>query len=440
MRGEAEGGAGRWPGIEEAIRAGRSPDASAIEGVTGSVVELGAQGAAIEGALLREQVLGFGPLESWIVQPSVTDVLVNGDGSVWVDRGVGVEDTGLVLDAGAARALVTRLAGLARRRLDEAQPWVDGVLPGGVRLHAILPPLAESGTQLSLRVPRHQPVGVDGLVALGAVESDDGSNRGLASVLKRVIAARASFVVIGGTGAGKTTVLGALLSECAPDERIVVVEDVRELAPAHPHVVRLQGRMPNVEGVGGVTMVDLVRQALRMRPDRLVVGEVRGAEVREMLAALNTGHDGGAGTVHANGIEEVPARLEALGALAGLGREAVHAQLRGALQVVIEVARVGSARFVRAVGVTRWTGTEVVVDEALAVVGVPGTSGAWLRRGPGAGRLEELLGGHAPNGAASAAAHTTHDSQGCPAHNGPKDPAYESQGCPGHDAPGEVVA
>lgn len=396
------GGAPRWPGIEEAIRAGRAPDASAIAGVTGSVVELGAEGAAVEGALLREQVLGFGPLEPWVAQARVTDVLVNGDGAVWVDRGAGVEATGVVLGAAAARALATRLAGLARRRLDEAQPWVDGVLPGGVRLHAILPPLAEAGTHLSLRVPRHQPVGVEGLVQLGAVGS------GLAGVLRRVVAARLSFVVVGGTGVGKTTVLGALLSECAPTERIVVVEDVRELDPAHPHVVRLQGRMPNVEGVGGVTMVDLVRQALRMRPDRLVVGEVRGSEVREMLAALNTGHDGGAGTVHANGIEEVPARLEALGALAGLGREAVHAQLRGAVQVVVEVARVGPARFVRAVGVTRWTGAEVVVDEAL-VAGVPGRGGheelgvgvgagaalgeGELWRGPGADRLEALLRG-----------------------------------------------
>lgn len=395
-------GATRWPGIEEAIRAGRSPDASEIAGVTGAVVELGAEGAAIEGALLREQVLGFGPLEPWIAQASVTDVLVNGDGAVWVDRGGGVEQTGVVLDAAAARALATRLAGLARRRLDEAQPWVDGVLPGGVRLHAILPPLAEAGTHLSLRVPRHQPVGVDGLVRLGAVGD------GLASVLRQVVAARVSFLVIGGTGVGKTTVLGALLSECVPDERIVVVEDVRELAPAHPHVVRLQGRMPNVEGVGGVTMVDLVRQALRMRPDRLVVGEVRGPEVREMLSALNTGHDGGAGTVHANGLEEVPARLEALGALAGLGREAVHAQLRGAVQVVIEVARVGSARFVRAIGVTRWAGVEVVVDEALAVVGVPGEVGCVVRRAVGAERLDELLRAAGTGGpAASDAANPT---------------------------------
>lgn len=378
---------GRWPGIEEAIRAGRAPDPSLIEELTGEVVELGVDGAVAEGAQLRERVLGYGPLERWVTAPEVTDVLVNGDGSVWVDRGGGVEDAGLVLEPAAARALATRLAGLARRRLDEAQPWVDGVLPGGVRLHAILPPLAESGTHLSLRVPRRQPVGVDGLLALGAV------GRAMGSVLRRVVAARLSFLVVGGTGVGKTTVLGALLAECPPDQRIVVVEDVRELAPAHPHVVRLQGRTANVEGIGAVTLVDLVRQGLRMRPDRLVVGEVRGAEVRELLAALNTGHDGGSGTLHANGLEETPARIEALGALAGLGRDAVHAQLRGAVQVVVDVARMGAVRYVRAVGVTRWTGTEVVVDEAFTVRGRRGQAPDLddVVRGPGAPGLEQRL-------------------------------------------------
>lgn len=395
----------RTAGVQEAIRSGRPPDATVIADLTGGV-ELGVDGAAAEGERLRSQVLGLGPLASWVAHPGVTDVLVNGDGRVWVDRGEGVEDTGVVLDSAGARVLAVRLAGLARRRLDDAQPWVDGVLPGGVRLHAILPPVAEAGTHLSLRVPRHQPAGVAGLQALGAVGDE------LAEVLRRIVAARLSFLVVGGTGVGKTTVLAALLAECGPGERLVVVEDVRELAPHHPHVVRLQGRTSNVEGRGAVTMVDLVRQALRMRPDRLVVGEVRGAEVRELLSALNTGHDGGAGTVHANGIGETPARLEALGALAGLGREAVHAQLRGAVQVVVDVARAGSVRYVRAVGVTRWDGVEVVVDEALVVGAAPDRSdahahpggvraepsaiggrgrGGCLRRGPGADRLEELL-------------------------------------------------
>lgn len=370
--------------IDDFIRAGTPPDASVIAGLTADVVELGSVGAAAEGERLRSAVLGFGPLEGLLGEPSVTDVVVNGDGAVWVDRGDGMQRADLVLEAPAARALATRLAGLARRRLDDAQPWVDGVLPGGVRLHAILPPLAEGGTHLSLRVPRHQPAGVEGLLALGAVDAQ------MARTLRLVVDARCSFLVVGGTGAGKTTILGALLSQCPPSDRIVVVEDVRELDPAHPHVVRLQGRGANVEGAGSVTMVDLVRQALRMRPDRLVVGEVRGGEVREMLAALNTGHDGGAATVHANGMAEVPARLEALGALAGLGREALHAQLRGAVQVVIEVRRVGPRRVVSGLGVTRWSESEVVVDPALDVDAATGR----VRVGPGAQALDRLLAGH----------------------------------------------
>ena len=242
------------------------------------------------------------------------------------------------VEADDLRPLAVRLAGVAGRRLDDAQPWVDGVLPGGVRLHAVLPPLADGGPHLSLRFARHRPGGVDALERLGAVTPD------LATLLREVVAARTSLVVTGGTGAGKTTVLAALVAECPADQRVVVVEDVRELDPAHPHVVRLQGRGPNVEGVGGVTLVDLVRQALRMRPDRLVVGEVRGAEVRELLAALNTGHEGGMSTVHANGPEEVPARFEALGALAGMPRDAVHAQLREALRVVVHVTRRGGSQ------------------------------------------------------------------------------------------------
>ena len=162
-------GAVHWPGVNAAIREGRAPDAGVIAELTDGVVALGSRGAAVEGERMRERVLGFGPLEQWVGAPEVTDVLVNGDGSVWVDRGGGVESTGQVVSAPDVRALATRLAGLARRRLDEAQPWVDAVLPGGVRLHAILPPLAERGTHLSLRVARRQPVGVAGLRTLGSV-------------------------------------------------------------------------------------------------------------------------------------------------------------------------------------------------------------------------------------------------------------------------------
>ena len=236
---------------------------------------------------------------------------------------------------------------------------------------------------MSLRIPRVQPSGVGGLEAIGAVRGEQGS------VLRSLIQRRLSFVVTGGTGAGKTTLLGGLLAQCPPGERLVLVEDVRELTPRHPHVISLQGRGANVEGAGSVTMVDLVRQALRMRPDRLVVGEVRGAEVRELLAALNTGHDGGAGTLHANGVEEVVARFEALGALAGLTPAAVHAQLRGAVRVVIHVARVGAARFVRDIAVVR-AGSVPEVVPALA------RSGDEVARGPGWQELAVLLGGGLP--------------------------------------------
>jgi pilus assembly protein CpaF len=235
--------------------------------------------------------------------------------------------------------LAQRLALLAGRRLDDAQPWVDGQLTGvgtggfAVRLHAVLPPVAVGGTCLSLRVLRPATQDLAALIAAGAIAPD------AAGLLAEIISARLAFLVSGGTGAGKTTLLAAMLNAVAPNERIVCVEDAAELAPRHPHLVKLVARCANVEGVGEVTVRQLVRQALRMRPDRIVVGEVRGAEVVDLLAVLNTGHDGGSGTVHANNPAEVPARLEALGALGGLDRGALHSQLAAAVQVLLHVSR-----------------------------------------------------------------------------------------------------
>jgi pilus assembly protein CpaF len=242
-------------------------------------------------------------------------------------------------DEAAVRRLAQRLALAAGRRLDDAQPWVDGQLTGvgtggfAVRLHAVLPPVAVGGTCMSLRVLRPATQDLAALIAAGAIAPT------AAALIDDIIAARLAFLVSGGTGAGKTTLLSAMLNAVAPDERIVCVEDAAELAPPHPHLVRLVARCANVEGVGEVTVRQLVRQALRMRPDRIVVGEVRGAEVVDLLAALNTGHDGGAGTVHANNPGEVPARLEALGAVGGLDRGALHSQLAAAVQVLLHVAR-----------------------------------------------------------------------------------------------------
>ena len=322
------------------IRAGRPPAPSTVAAVGRAArVVLGADGEASVTAALAATVLGAGPLEEVLQESGVTDVVVNGDGGVWVDRGCGMRRVDLDLGSIAdRRALAVRLAGIAGRRLDDATAYVDAVLPSGVRLHAILPPLVTGGPHLTFRVPSRIPPSFAALQAMGMFPA------GWGPVLAALVDRKVSYVVTGGTGAGKTTLLGAMLGLVPPAERLVIVEDVRELAVGHPHVVHLEGRPPNVEGVGEVTMVTLVRQALRMRPDRLVVGEVRGAEVRELLAALNTGHEGGCGTIHANAVGDVVARFEALGALGGMTRQAVHAQLLSAVRVVIHVRRGADGR------------------------------------------------------------------------------------------------
>ncbi|MGZ6804596.1 MAG: TadA family conjugal transfer-associated ATPase, partial [Nocardioidaceae bacterium] len=283
---------------------------------------------------LQSEIVGAGPLQPLLADPLVTDVLVNGPDEVWVDRGSGLVRAPVrFADEAAVRRLAVRLAAPTGRRLDDAQPWVDARLPDGVRLHAVLPPVVPGGTCLSLRVPRRRAFALAELEASRTVPPDG------AALLERLVAARVAFLVTGGTGTGKTTLLSALLSLADPGHRLLLVEDAGELAPEHPHVVRLEARPPNVEGAGEVSLRDLVRQALRMRPDRLVVGEVRGAEVVDLLAALNTGHEGGCGTLHANGAADVPARLEALAAVAGLGRAALHSQLASGLRVVVHLVR-----------------------------------------------------------------------------------------------------
>jgi pilus assembly protein CpaF len=277
---------------------------------------------------------GAGPLEPLLREPGVTDVLVNGAGPVWVDRGLGIERSDVVIpDEAGLRRLAQRLVTACGRRLDDAVPHADARLADGTRVHAILPPLSPQGTCLSLRLPPRRTFTLAELIAAGSVPADG------AALLESLVAARLAFVVTGGTGSGKTTVLSTLLSLVPSHERLLLVEDAAELRPSHPHVVRLEARLPNAEGAGGIDLAVLVRQALRMRPDRLVVGEVRGAEVRELLAALNTGHEGGCGTLHANRAEHVPARFEALGAAAGLSRAAVHSQLGAALDAVVHLVR-----------------------------------------------------------------------------------------------------
>lgn len=329
----------------------------------------------------EDEMSGAGPLEPLLRDPSTTDVLVNAPDEVWVDQGAGLRRVPVRFpDDAAVRRLAVRLAASAGRRLDDASPWVDAALSDGIRLHAILPPVSDGATRLSLRVLRHRAFELADLVAAGTLTAQS------SDLLNAVVTARLAFLVSGGTGSGKTTLLSTLLGLVDPAERLVLVEDAAELRPGHPHVVRLVARPPNVEGAGQVSLQELVRQALRMRPDRLVVGETRGAEVADLLAAMNTGHEGGAGTVHANSAAEVPARMEALGSLAGLGAPAVCSQLLAAVDAVVHLRRdrAGVRRVVEIAVLERAGGL------AGAAVAVP----AWRRDGgpcEAAGRLLSLL-------------------------------------------------
>lgn len=332
---------------------------------------------------LRGDVLGAGILEPLLRLPGVTDVLVNGADQVYLDRGAGLERTEVRFPGDeAVRRLAQRLAAGGGRRLDDATPYVDVRLPDGTRLHAVLAPLARPGTIVSLRVPTRRAFTLDDLVDAGACGAAG------ARLLADLVAARLAFLVSGGTGSGKTTLLGTLLGLADPGERLVLVEDSAELAPDHPHVVALEARPPNLEGAGEITVRDLVRQALRMRPDRLVVGEVRGAEVTDLLAALNTGHEGGCGTIHANSAGDVPARVEALALAAGLPRAAVHSQFASAVDAVVHLGRDrGGVRRLREVAVPRRQPDGLVSMSTAVEFAHDGS----VREGPGADALATRL-------------------------------------------------
>ena len=331
---------------------------------------------------LRRNSVGAGPLEPLLRQPGITDVLVNGPDQVYVDRGYGLELTSVRFrDDDGVRRLAQRLAAMVGRRLDDASPYVDARLPDGTRVHAMLSTIAAPGTCLSLRVPARRTFSLAEMIASGMISMD------AAALLRRMVDAKLAFLISGGTGSGKTTLLAALLALVPRSERLLIVEDSRELAPDHPHAIRLEARPPNAELVGAITMTDLVRQSLRMRPDRVVIGEVRGAEISDLLMALNTGHEGGCGTVHANSARDVPARLEALGALGGLSREVLHAQLAAALDTVVHITRKDGRRWVNEMCVLqRGPGGLVEAEQAVQFDLEAGTV-----LGPGRRRLEWLL-------------------------------------------------
>lgn len=332
---------------------------------------------------LAAELSGAGPLEE-LMSREVTDILVNGPDEVWVDDGGGLRRTEVRFESeDAVRRLAQRLAAQAGRRLDAAVPYVDARLPGGARLHAVLPPVAPSGTCVSLRLPPRRMFTLEQLADRGMV-----TPRG-AALLGALVRGRAPFLVTGGTGTGKTTLLSCLLSLVDPRERIVLAEDSPELRPEHPHVVRLQTRPANIEGSGEVCLQTLVRQALRMRPDRLVVGEARGPEIVSLLGALNTGHEGGAGTLHANSAGDVPARVEALGCAAGLDRAAVHSRLAATRVMIVHLVRGSQGRRVAELRVLRRDGSGLV----RSVPAVSFDSDGTCREHPGAEEVTARLGG-----------------------------------------------
>ncbi len=313
---------------------------------------LDARGLFLPGAVpsrrrRTDRLVEFEELAALVADASVTDVLVVGGVGTWVDRGAGLVAVRPRLTEGRVRELATRLVALGGRHVDETTPCADVRHGDGVRVHVVLAPVSVAGTALSIRLPQvHRPT-------LAALERSGTFTTVPRAVVEDAVDRRRNVLVTGATGSGKTTLLAAMLGAVPTNERIVTVEDVAELRIAHPHVVALEARQANAEGAGALGLDRLVREALRMRPDRIVVGECRGAEVRELVSALNTGHDGGAGTVHANGTADVAARLEALGALAGLGAEALARQAVSAFDLVLHVERRQGGRVLGGVGTLR---------------------------------------------------------------------------------------
>jgi len=324
---------------------------------------LGAEAVQALAESLCEQALAADPIAGLVIDPTVTDVLVNGPEEIWIERADQLERVGAVFaDEAAVRRYAQRLAVQAGRRFDDASPFVDARLPDGTRLHAILPPLAVKGTTISLRIPRRRTYTLQELQDVGTLNADG------AAVLAEIVHKRLPFLVTGGAGTGKTTLLSTLLSLAEPGERLVIVEDCAELTPDHPHVVRLETRPPNQEGRGEITVRDLIKQALRMRPTRIVLGEARGGEIMDLFTALNTGHEGGCGTLHANRPQDIPARIEALALLAGVSREAVHSQASAALRLALHLDRDQfGRRYLQSVAVVRRRGAVGPIQASVAL-------------------------------------------------------------------------
>ncbi|MEM9711139.1 MAG: ATPase, T2SS/T4P/T4SS family [Actinomycetota bacterium] len=309
---------------------------------------------------------GLGPLEQLLRRDGVTDVLVNGPGPVWIEQDGRLALTDVVLDVDDIGAVIQRAVAPLGLRVDRSAPTVDARLPGGLRLHAVLPPLAVDGPYVSIRVPSSTRIGLDRFARGEVVDLLRGF----------VVDRRANVLVAGATGAGKTTFLGALVGLVDPTERLVVLEEAAELLVDERHVVRLETRRPNGEGVGEATLAQLVRETLRMRPDRLVLGEVRGPEAFDLVQALATGHRGSLATIHAADAADALRRLEALALMSGLGvpHAALRSQIGAAVDLVCVIDRIGSDRRLASVVQVADDGDpdggRVLVSDGVPVAGV----------------------------------------------------------------------
>lgn len=291
----------------------------------------------LDSSYLSEQK--FGIIEGLLQMKDITDVLINGAHQIWIDRGKGLEQTDLkFIDETNLRSFAQKIAFMSGRRLDQSHPYVDAQVSKNIRFHCLLSPVAFPGTLVSFRIHQTQVLDFNQLVSNKTITQIQ------ADFIKKIIKDNKSFVICGGTGSGKTTLLNSILSQCNKNQRIIIIEDSRELTPNHPHTISLEARPANIEGKGLITMRELIKQSLRMRADRLIIGEVRGNEVIDWLGALNTGHTGSAGTIHANSIHEVVSRFETLGLAAGLSKETLNSQLKGSLDYVIHINKDDQSR------------------------------------------------------------------------------------------------
>ncbi len=309
-----------------------------------------------------DNILGFGPIEPLLADTSVTEVMCNGYDDVYIERDGKIYKTEVrFLDEGHLRRTIEKIVGQVGRRIDESSPYVDARLPDGSRVNAIIPPVSIDGPVLTVRKFARDPYVAEDLVAFGTMTGH------VARFLEAAVRGRMNILVSGGTGAGKTTSLNVLSSFIPPDQRIVTIEDSAELQLQQPHVVRLEYRPPNIEGRGEVKIRDLVRNSLRMRPDRIVVGEVRGEEALDMMQAMNTGHDGSITTVHANSPRDVLARLETMMLMAGmdLPLRAIREQIAAGIQLIAHQSRLidGSRRFTHVTEVTGMEGDTITLQD-----------------------------------------------------------------------------